>query len=515
MFKGINNILFLVVPLLLKYVFLLCFIDWVLFDIQDIIEDAFFLIVIIVIVNSDIVRKQLFGDILFLIYLFYLILETTSYMAVSSNFSSSFMYLLLESNRDEFREFSSSYINFPIVLFVMVMIIMFFKIRKLSFKSYFKYRNIIAVLGVVFIVFTLKVTGLIESNAYHNIVRGTYGYIDLQSSMKFSNVIKKEDILITSNNEILVVVLGESTARGHMQIYGYHRETTPKLNTIKNNLYAYNNVISTDVFTLKAVPKIITSIDIESNNESDIHLVELFNTAGYDTYWLSNQRPISYHDNAISKIASASKWFKFYNHLIDKHSSVLDETLLPDYKNILEKPGNKVIFVRLMGTHFDYNKRYPEAYNKFALDDKETSKKETLNNQYDNAVLYNDYIIYRLIELLNEQQQKSALLYLSDHGENIYDGTDFFGRSEEVLTKSMFEIPFLLWTSKDFNYPEDFVYEPNRKFMADHTFESIGHVFGIQHKDMDLGRSIFSKTFAPRKRKVLGTIDFDTYFIDE
>ncbi len=512
MFKRIKGILVLAFPLVLKYIFLLCFIDWVLLDVQDLVEDIFFFIIILLLINSGIKRNHLLKNILFFIYLFYLVLETTSYMAVSSNFSSSFMYLLLGSNPDEMKEFSSSYINFSIVLFIIITTLFFFKIRKLSFKNYFKHRNVIAVFGTVIIVFILKFTGLIESNAYHNIVRGAYGYIDLQSSIKFSNDVKKHDINITSNNEVLVVVLGESTARKHMQIYGYDRETTPKLNAIKNNLYVFNNVISTDVFTLKSIPKIITSIDIESNKESNVHLVELFNAAGYDTYWLSNQRPISYHDNVSSKIASASTWFKFYNHLKEKHALVLDEVLIPDYEEILKKSGKKVIFIRLIGTHFDYNKRYPEAYNKFVLNSEGVSKKELLNNQYDNAVLYNDYIVFKLIELLNKQHKKSALLYVSDHGENIYDGTDFFGRSEEIITKSMFEIPFIFWASKDFEYPKDFVYEPSRKFMADHTFESIGHVFGLEHKSMNSQRSIFSNSFQKRDRIVIDKFNFDTYF---
>jgi len=473
MFKNINTIALLVFPLVLKYVFLLCFIDWVLFDIQDVLEDVCFVILMGLLIYSDLRTKQFFKDTLLMLYLLYLVIETTSYMAVSSNFSSSFMYLLLESNPDEIKEFSSAYVSLPIVLFILILVIFFFKIRKIHFKNHFKYRNVISIVGVVLTIFILKFSGLIESNAYHNMVRGTYGYLDLQNSIKFSNNLKKEDM---------------------------------------NALYVYDNVISTDVFTLKSVPKIITSIDIETNNEFNIHIVELFNAAGYDTYWLSNQRPISYHDNAISKIASSSKWFKFYNHLKDKHALVLDEVLLPDYQKILKKAGKKVIFIRLIGTHFDYNKRYPKAYNRFALHDEGVSKEDVMNDEYDNAVLYNDYIVSELIRLLEVQNQKSALLYVSDHGENIYDDTDFFGRSEEVLTKSMFEIPFILWTSKYFEYPDDFIYKPNRKFMADHTFESIGHVFGVAHKTMNSQRSIFSSSFENRTRKVIDKIDFDTYF---
>jgi heptose-I-phosphate ethanolaminephosphotransferase len=421
--------------------------------------------------------------------------------------------LLLESNKQELSEFSLAYINFPIILFIVLSGILFFIIRKNRFKTVNKHRLIIGLLGFIAIVVFLKLSGLIESNAYHNIVRGTYGYVDLQNSVKFNSIIDKEEIKVTANNEVLVVVLGESTAREHMQIYGYNRETTPLLNSIKDSLFIYDDVISTDVFTLKAVPKILTSLDIDSKNEETTNLVEFFNAAGYKTFWLSNQRPISYHDNVTSKIASKATMFKFYNHIIDKNTLVLDEIMFEDYGDILKESGKKVIFIRLIGTHFNYDKRYPESFNKFKTDDK-LSKEQTIINQYDNAILYNDFIVYSLIEILQKNSKKSALLYISDHGENVYDdGTDFFGRSEEIITESMFEIPFLLWTSKDFTFPNDFEYNPHRKFMADHTYESIGHIFGVIYKNMDAENSIFSNSFKTRKRKIIdNTLDFDKYF---
>ncbi|WP_175473549.1 phosphoethanolamine transferase [Algibacter pectinivorans] len=440
-------------------------------------------------------------------------METTSYMAVSANFSSSYMYLLLESNKQELSEFTSAYVSMPIVLFIGISCILFFVIRKQKFKRLIKHQSILGVLGVLSIIVFLKLTGLIESNAYHNIVRGTYGYFDLQNSVKFNTDIKKDDINIKSDNEVLVVVIGESTTTRHMQLYGYHRETTPYLSSIKDSLLVYNNVVSSDIMTTKAVPKILTSLNYTKNNTIETNLIEVFNSSNYKTYWLSNQRPIGYHDNIVSQIASLSSYFKFFNHDNEVKTIIHDEILLPEFKLILNQKGKKVVFIRLIGTHFDYINRYPDSYNTFdtILD---VSKKEKIINQYDNAILYNDFIVYKFIKDLQKQNSKSALLYLSDHGENVYDDADFFGRSEEALTKSMFEIPFLLWTSDSFEFPEDFDYQPNRAFMADHTYESIGHVFGVMHKSMDANRSIFSNSFEPRKRNVINDIDFDNYFLD-
>ncbi len=513
MIKQLQYVFILSLPLLCKYIFLFFFIEWDLFDSEDVWEDLVFFLGVVLLVYNNVLKKQFFLDVLSFIYVLYFILETTSYIAVSSNFSSSYMYLLLESNKQELSEFTSAYISMPIVLFVIIEVILFFIIRKIKLTVFNKKQLIIGVLGFISMIFFLKFTGLIESNAYHNIIRGAYGYIDLQNSFKLNPEIDKGDINITADNEVLVFVLGESTTRGHMQIYDYNRRTTPLLNAIKDSLFIYNNVISTDVFTLKSVPKMLTSLDIDSKKESVFNLVEVFNLAGYSTYWLSNQRPISYHDNAISKIASASSEFKFYNHIIDKHALVLDGVLLPDYKNILKRPGKKVIFIRLIGTHFDYDKRYPAAFNLFKSNS-ENDKKSTIINHYDNAVLYNDFIVYTFIKELQKTNNKSALLYVSDHGENLFDGNDFFGRSEEVLTKSMFEIPFVLWTSKDFMFPKDFDFQPQRKFMADHIYESIGHVFGVMHKKMERSNSVFSKSFKERKRKVTNNIDFDNSFLE-
>jgi heptose-I-phosphate ethanolaminephosphotransferase len=480
----------------------------------DFREDFLFCLSILAIFYSNVLRKQILKDFLLFLYLFYFVIETTSYIAISSNFSSSYMFLLIETNQQELKEFTTSYINISTLVFIFLMIVLFFVFRRM--KLVVNASKKILVSGFVFfgIIVLLKFTGLIESNAYHNMVRGTYGYFELQNSVKFNSNISINDIKTTADNEILVVVLGESTTSQHMQIYGYERKTTPLLYSIKDSLYLYNNVISTDVITTKSLPKILSSIDNTNNKEISTNIIDVFNKAGYKTYWLSNQRPIGFYDNQISKIASVSSYFKFFNHGNEVKTTSHDEVLIQEYNSILKQEGKMIIFLRLIGTHFDYNKRYPSSFNKF-IGSTNASKKEKIINYYDNAILYNDFIVYSFISELQKQNKKSALLYLSDHGESVYDGTNFFGRSETVLTKSMFEIPFFVWVSKDFELPNDFEYKPNRAFMADHTYESIGHLFGVIYNDMNVNKSIFSNKFKERKRTVIEDIDFDSYFLEK
>ncbi|TCK66839.1 heptose-I-phosphate ethanolaminephosphotransferase [Winogradskyella wandonensis] len=507
----IRHLFLLATPLILKYLFFLVFVDWGVFDHEDLVEDAIFFCSVSLLIHIQFFQNKLFNNLLLFVYIFYVVLETTSYLAVSSTFSSSYMYLLLESSSSELKEFAGGYFNWKILLVFLANSLLFLKLRNVNFKVDFKYSNSIGFSGALVILLFLKFTGFIESNAYHNAVRGVYGYVDLQNGMQLSSNIKAADLQITADNDVLVLVLGESTNRSHMQIYGYNKPTTPLLNTIKDSLYIFNNVISTDVFTLKAVPKILTSLsDMSSGNLTDI--VQVFNAADYDTYWLSNQRPISYHDNAISKIASKSKSFKFYNHLIDRDTKILDEEILPDYEELLDKPGKKLIVLRLIGTHFDYDNRYPASFNRFD-NNPNISEKERLRNQYDNAILYNDFIVHEILSKLKAKNQKSAMVYISDHGENIYDeGTDFFGRNEEILTKSMFEIPFVLWVSDEFEKPIDFEYNKNMPFTSQFTYDSLGHLFGIMHTSMTKENSVFSKSYTPKKRMVVGNKNFDTYF---
>ncbi len=499
--------------ILIKYTFLLVYVDCEVITWRDFKEDIIFFVIILSLLVSYLGKNLFFKYSLIIIYLLYFLLETCSYLAVSSNFTSSFMYVLIETTDGELKEFANSYFNFKTILLITLMILLFFLLKRKVYNNK-KMKLYYSIFITIFLIFLLKITGLIESNAYHNVVRGIYGYYELQHNYEVSSsLVNNEDVKLTSNNDVLVVVLGESTSSRHMQLYGYNRKTTPLLSSIKDSLYVYNDVISTDVITTKALPLILTSSHKEEKNTSSFNIIDIYNKAGFKTYWLSNQRPIGYYDNIISKIASSSNYVKFLNHRDEVRTTSYDEVLIPELNLVLREEGKKIIFIRLIGTHFKYKNRYPKEYYKFKNNTKK-SEKTDITNHYDNAILYNDFVVYSILKGLIKTKAKSALLYLSDHGENVYDdNSSFFGRTEGNLIESMFEIPFLLWTSKDFEYPKDFVYKPNRKFMSDYTFESLGHIFGVKHKDMDFTRSIFSNLYKERKRIIVDGIDYDKEFL--
>lgn len=500
-------------PILIKYIFLLIFVGSYYFDFKDLIEDLFFFSIILILYYNNTLRNKFLANSLIVIYIFNFILEGTSYLAVSSNFTSSYMYVLIESNKAELKEFIDSYKNIKIFSFLVFLILSFFLLKNIKLRKYSGKRFFVSIGIVIGIIVILKFTGLIENNAYHNVVRGTYGYFELQNNFVMNTLITKKDVKNIRDNDVLVVVIGESTTRSHMDLYGYNKESTPLLSAFKDSLLVYNNVISTDIITTKSVPKMLTSLSNGVYNEIETSIIDVFKTAGYKTYWLSNQRPIGYYDNRISEIASRSDYLKFFNHVNEVATLSYDEVLIPKFSEILSEKGKKVIFLSLIGTHFDYDKRYPigfEIFNKL-----NSSKREEIINHYDNAIYYNDFIVFSFLKNLRKTHGKNAFIYLSDHGENVYDHGDFFGRTESNLTKGMFDIPFVVWTSESFELPEDFEYIHDREFMADNLYESIGHLFGIKHKDMDFSKSIFSATFQKRKRIVVNGLNYDEYFFQK
>jgi heptose-I-phosphate ethanolaminephosphotransferase len=59
----------------------------------------------------------------------------------------------------------------------------------------------------------------------------------------------------------LVLVIGESTNRQRMSLYGYPRETTPELDKLKDQLAVFDNVITPRPYTIEALQQVLTFAD--------------------------------------------------------------------------------------------------------------------------------------------------------------------------------------------------------------------------------------------------------------
>lgn len=470
--------------------------------------------------------KTLFLITVYVIYTFCIYFETVFYYLFKVSFSSSAIFATLDTNLDESGEFIGFYVDSTLLVFtVLVLIVAVISILK---KIDFQNRNISKVLkiktSILFIVILvfLKLSEFIIYNVPYLVLKSTTEYyVDSKKLNKYANDKNDnfKDAIRESHfeKEVYVIILGESTSRAHFGLYDYYRNTTPKLDSIKQQLLVYDNVISPHVYSIGALTKILTLANYENPEKtSDGSIIQLLNQVGFETYWLSNQRPLGPFESMITKIAMSSDKKKFMSTEIAKYSKVLDGELLNEFNKVISNNvKKKVVFIHLMGTHYNYEYRYPSEYNVFNNTPKTkflTKESAIKINQYDNAILYNDFIITKIITKLNDLNLSSFALYFSDHGEEMYDDINHAGHNEDIYSKKMFEVPFLLWRSNKYKNSKSFSFESNRPYMTDDLFHSIADLAGIKAKLVDSTRSIFSDNFKPRKRVIKETLDFDTNF---
>ena len=301
-------------------------------------------------------------------------------------------------------------------------------------------------------------------------------------------------------------------------MYDYYRSTTPYLELLKEDLERYNDVISPHVYSIASLTKILTLGNYEDPNQiSNGSIIQLANTANFETSWLSNQRPIGPYESLITKISLSSNKLKFLATTVAYHNNVLDQDLLPELDSVLSDNENskKFIVIHLMGTHLNYVNRFTDSFNQFT-DEPQANFKSVENfqkiNNYDNAVLYTDYIVSEIIKRIKSLNTKSFVVYLSDHGEELFKDYNMAGHNEDIATKDMFDVPFLLWQSDKYKAQKKLTIDVDRPYMLDDLFHSLADLLAISAQEVDLSRSLFNQNFKNRKRIILKSSDYDVYF---
>jgi heptose-I-phosphate ethanolaminephosphotransferase len=246
-------------------------------------------------------------------------------------------------------------------------------------------------------------------------------------------------------------------------LYSYSRDTNPKLSSIKNELTIFNNVFASRPNTIESLEQVLTFADQENPDvyKTKPSLIAMMKQAGYKTYWITNQQTLTKRNTMLTTFAKQADEQIFLNNARSQNAYSFDEKVLAPFSETLLKPDEKkLIVVHLLGTHMKYAYRYPASYNFFkdskGLKATLAEDKVQVINEYDNAIRYNDYIVYELIQRLkqpNQTNQQSLLFYFSDHGEDVYDSkpNDFKGRNEAAPTYPMYAVPFVVWHSSNWN----------------------------------------------------------------
>jgi Predicted membrane-associated, metal-dependent hydrolase len=259
--------------------------------------------------------------------------------------------------------------------------------------------------------------------------------------------------------EIYVLILGETGRAANWSLYGYNRKTTPHIDTT-SNIIKFSDVFTQSNTTHKIVSMLLTPADAERYNYIYYtkSIISAFSEAGFKTIYLTNQE---YNQTFMQYYFDEADISLSVRH---KGNNIDDQTMIPYIKRIIKKESkeNLFIFIHLYGSHFKYQQRYGKEFAHYKPDMVENisvKSKEKLINSYDNSILNTDDFIHKIIQSINNNNSTSALLYLSDHGEDLMDDKrNRFLHASPVPTYYQLHIPFVIWFSEQYikNNPQKY-----------------------------------------------------------
>lgn len=318
--------------------------------------------------------------------------------------------------------------------------------------------------------------------------------------------------------EVYVMVIGETARAMNFSLYGYQRDTNPRLSKTPG-LVTFSDVTTQSNTTHKSVPMLLSQASA-SDFERLFHekgILQAFREAGFHTVFLSNQRPNHSFIDFLGEQADQWLFLKTGDanpagrelaEAPDKDGNYYDADLLPILDKILARKRKKeFIVLNTYGSHFNYMDRYPRQMAHFQPDTHCEAKKENrpdLINAYDNTIRYTDLVLSGVIERLRAHGGMSAMLYTSDHGENIFDDSHkLFLHASPRASEYELHVPFLVWTSQSFQHQEPAVAQAlsaNRHKQAQSSrsaFHTMLNIGGISTRYLQAHMSLASLQYKP------------------
>lgn len=255
---------------------------------------------------------------------------------------------------------------------------------------------------------------------------------------------------------VTIVVAGETARAENFSLGGYDRETNPLL--ARQDIQYFTNTSSCGTATAVSLPCMF-SVYTRANYThrkglATENLVDVLSRAGIKTEWWEN--------NTGSKGIADRIAYTSFSDINDPRfcndNECVDDVTLDGLGAWLDGvKGDSVLVIHQQGSHGPaYYLRYPEKFRRFTPDcrtaDLGSCSRQEVVNAYDNSLLYTDYILSSVIDMLKAREDKVAgsMIYMSDHGESLGErGLYLHGAPYFIAPSQQTQIPFVLWTGKE------------------------------------------------------------------
>ncbi|PLY05763.1 MAG: phosphoethanolamine transferase [Arcobacter sp.] len=303
--------------------------------------------------------------------------------------------------------------------------------------------------------------------------------------------------------ELIIMVVGEAARADRFSLNGYEKETNPLLK--KEEIVNFTNMYSCGTSTAESVPCMFSMYDkadysykkgISTENIVDV----LKHTKKINVLWRDN--------NSTSKGVALRTEYQDYktskNNTMCDETECRDEGMIVGLEDYIKKHKGEDILIVLhqMGNHGPaYYKRYPKEFEKFTpvckSNQLEECTQEEVSNAYDNAILYTDYFLSKVINFLKpySKDYETAMLYMSDHGESLGEnGIYLHGLPYFMAPDEQKHIGSLIWFGEG-DIKEDIDIEKlatykNKRFSQDDLFHTLLGLFEVEtevyKKELDI-----------------------------
>ncbi len=316
------------------------------------------------------------------------------------------------------------------------------------------------------------------------------------------------------SSEVYVLVVGETARAVNFQLYGYSRPTTPLL-AATPGIDVFRGVTSQSNTTHKSVPMILSAATASDHDRlyREKSIISAFREAGFHTVFLSAQRP---NHSFIDFFGQEADEWRFAEGQNAAQSG--DMQLLPSVAKVLNcRRRKQLIVMHTYGSHFNYRDRYPRSQAYFRPDAPSTaaaSNRAALLNAYDNTIRQTDRLLHSIITLLNRRGCAAAMIYTSDHGENIFDDPrQRFLHASPVPSFFDTNVPLIVWTSPSYRRQynkEAEALQRNRDKGAESSvsvFHTMLQLAGIAAPQRNDTLSLASTCYRMRRRRYLDDHD--------
>ena len=338
-----------------------------------------------------------------------------------------------------------------------------------------------------------------------------------------------------SNDSLnVIVVIGESYIREHAALYGYPLQTTPFLSheQQEGRLFVFTDMVSPYNQTTRVIRNLLScnSLGHHEDWSSAPPFTAIYKKNGYHVTMYDNQKNFDMgfvFAYSLNTYLYHPQIMKACYHETNDSTFEFDGQMVDDYQKRQTPSAKRLVLFHLLGQHVGFEYRYPKNFAYFNEDSLSFRKEPWLTKDmrediihYDNATRYNDHVLQQIIGLYD--QQNTIVVYLSDHGEEVYDYRENSGRDDwgmgsdpRQVLRWQYMVPFVVWCSDKYaaTHPDIIKQLQNatsRPAMLDNVCQLLFHLSDLKTPYYNKTRDVLSSDYVCPKRILNESIDCDS-----